>query len=344
AINPITPWENNFGYEPSAFYQVPENLLSGVYLWDGKVPMVVKNKNKHSNLLVIVPIATLSSFNAEGGKSFKKEDSSDSLIASKLSLSRPLTLDKYSNSLLPFLKDFDTSFNIGYVSDTDLEEKDTFKNVKTIVIYGYSQFWTPTSILNLKTFIKQGGNVISLTSTAMNNKIWFDRESKQICVQDCDAPIINEVHQLKSWDDSKCFQCDITGGNYTNGGVTHEGWGGFKIINPSNPLLEGSGLKYGDTLFLPEGLYSGIPDFKLDKDSLPIYEHLDKDFHQFEIVGMEKVLYNNKSGFGIFSISRNSASSGIIINFGSREWCNSDVLNNPVHEKIIINAFRLATD
>jgi hypothetical protein len=343
ALNTFSPWEKDYGYEPSAIYQIPENLSSGVYRWDGKVPMVVKNKNKNNDILVIVPVASLSSFNAEGGKSFKKEDSSDSLIASKLSLLRPLTLDKYSNGLLPFLKEYDTIFNISYISDTDLDEKDTFKNVKTIVIYGYAQFWTPTAISNLKSFIDQGGNVISLSSTVMNNKIWYDRGNKQICIQECNASN-NELKKLKSWDDSKCFQCDIIGGNYRNGGVSHIGWKGFKIIDPGNPLLEGTGLKYGDTLFLPEGLYSGIPDFQLNKDMLPKYKHLDKKFNRFEIIGFEKVFYDNKNGFGIFSISKSSASSGIVINFGTREWCYQDVLNNPVHKKIILNAFRLTTD
>lgn len=93
-------WETGYGYKVSAKFVVPD-LKSGVYLWEGKIPLVVKAKSP--KIVVLYSSNTENAYCPAGGKSLYGFNSTGSKMASKVSFLRPIPLPKHSQEFLRWL-------------------------------------------------------------------------------------------------------------------------------------------------------------------------------------------------------------------------------------------------
>mgnify|MGYP003649687167 CR=1 FL=1 len=279
-------------------YKIPDNFQSGVYLINGRFPLVVKLKTK-PDITIVYPYANNVLYHSMNLKTVFSEN------LKMASLLRTTPIDKYTEGMGSFFEELKANYKTNFISDVDLENK---IDTRLVIIYGKSSCWTPKMKSSLESFIEKGGNVLLITSYTLNNICWYDSEQQEIRMYE-DSSIA-----MKSW-----YNYDSL--NYYNPvGVSYT-FGGYSLIDDYNvldkkhPILKGindsviqfNGGLYSSPKVIWEGEYPSIKSI---------------DLYKAEIVAYNRAAYHeDDEGIkGIFVLQRDS-SSGKIVSLGTEDWC-----------------------
>ena len=186
-------YKNGFGYKATAEIQLPE-LSSGIYLFDDKIPIVIKPKNSDEvEILILYNVNTQNAYSKSGGASFYSFDSLNSEHSPILSFHRPMSsegytkkglLSNYSEEFYYWLASQDHS-NVGYITDKEMEEFSNIKSAKLLIIPGHSEYWTRKARRNFDQFVRQGSNSLILSGNTMWWQARYNEDMTQIiCFKD----------------------------------------------------------------------------------------------------------------------------------------------------------------
>jgi hypothetical protein len=341
---PITtakPYEEGFGYRYKIVFKLVAPLKSGVYQISKKIPFLIKATVPSNQVLVVYPTNTINAYNKAGG--LGSYTSPRAYITSYL---RPAPIPKFNNE---FIKWNTTSYAFDYITDFDLEVYDSIKNYKLMIIIGHNEYWTRNARINFDRFIDAGKHALVLSGNTAWWQVRYSADKKQmICYKDIlKDPEPNALLKTIKWTAASLklkiipsFGQDFSLGGY--GLKVDSGWNGFKILLPESPILAGTGLKYEDTLSCPTQEFDGTYLIR-NGSPHPILDSTKLNFYQAELLGYDMGVVS-KTTIGTFIAFRKTATSGVIINVGSTNWCNSLGFagkSGPLIKMITLNSINL---
>ncbi len=353
-IAQIEPWLYGYNYAIHSEIHLPHSLTSGVYYIERRIPIVIKSPLP-AEVTVVFPTNTINAYNSCGGKSLYGFNSSYTTASPIVSFLRPTFEQNEEERCNECLKWFpslsDVSFN--YISDIDLDKYASISSSKILVIAGHSEYWTRAARNNFDRFVNSGRHALLLSGNSMWWQVRYsDDLSQLICYRDSSLdPEPDQLLKTIRWVDPalnfpiiKSIGSDFDHGGY--GLRADNGWNGFKIVNPASPLLEGLGLNRGDIINIPSDECDGAPIKGFDADGFPLLDNK-YNFAKYELIGFDRGSRGGQETYPTFIAMQPTASSGVIINMGSSDWCSpSGVGSTSGHQlkTITKNAIRKLLD
>lgn len=327
-ISTTNPWSNGFNYKKTFSYIVPEHLESNIYLFEKKIPVIIKNQ-RPADIVIVYPLNDINLNSNIGGKSFYPYNSSDTISSDTLSFKRPYTI-----GIDPFLKDFflwisKQSFNINYVTDIDLDKSSSFNYAKILIIVGTSSSWTRKARVNFDNYISKGGNALILSASSIFWSARYNENKDKIivyknCNLDPDRKDPTCSWSEKDYSAQNSIVTDLEYGGYP--AQYPYSFGGFKITAENSPLLVGTNLKKEDTLRIKNRIVDGMfIDFKKysSKVGITIKDSFYNNCFKKELIGFEMASRKGDLRNGVFIVIKKNKNSGIIINTASSDWCSN---------------------
>jgi hypothetical protein len=315
--NIINAYREGFGYEASFNYIIPKGLKSGLYLWENKIPLLIKSAEE-AEIAVVYPFNTINLYSNSGGKSFYTYNSTDGLPSDTLSFHRPFSgIDQFIKPFLNWIWKQD-KWSVKYLSDIDLNNPKNLEKIKILIIAGYSNTWSRKARENYDSFINNGGNSIILSANTMYWKTRYNEDlSHMITFKKCeDDP---EQDQACKWNDkNETMQKSILT-NYDLGGAPlNDGFSfsGLKIYSENSPVLKNTDLKNGDTIKILNQLVDGLM-MNFENDEPQVTDPYFLNFYKKELIAYDRL----QNGNGAFVVFQRNKDSGIIFNTSSLNWC-----------------------
>ena len=314
------PWENGYGFRPTFTYH-PRKLNSGVYLWEYKIPFIVK-ASQSKQITIVYPSNTENAYCESGGYSMYSTPNP----SIRTSFLRPILLSERANGFLKWIDETNYRPNINFIADIDLDNFENIKNSQLLIIIGHSEYWTRQARLNFDKFIDIGNDALILSGNTMWWQVRYNKDKNQlICFKSQHDDTTDPLLETINWCDVhlKYPIINSIGGDFRYGGYglnTDEGWDGFKICKNNSPLLEGTELKKGDIICLPTGEFDGAPLKGFDSEGYPIIDNSLLNFSKSEIIGFDLGFRDYKT-CGTFMAFQKTKNSGLIINASSYDWC-----------------------
>ncbi len=324
---PVEPWKNGFNFAGNGKVKLPSTLVSGIYFIENKIRFIVKSATT-TDLTVVYPTNTINAYNLSGGKDMYTHNSAAPIV----SFLRPTDGSVEESGCDACLKWFPSLSNIkvNYISDIDLDDYSTFQFSRVIAIIGHNEYWSRKARNNFDRFIDEGKNAIILSGNTMWWQVRYTAaKDAMICYKNAGMdPEPDPLLKTINWYDPSLQYPILSsiGADFNHGGYglkVDNGWDGYKIYNPSAPLLEGLNLKKGEIISLPTSEYDGAPTSGFDSGGFPILDNSQLKFQQFELIGFDLGSRGGKETIGTFVILQKTRSSGIIVNTGSNKWCSS---------------------
>jgi hypothetical protein len=331
------PWENGFGYKATLKIVTP-HLKSGVYVWENKIPMIIRTYNP--KIVIVYTSNTENAYCNSGGKGLYSYNSTDKKPATTVSFKRPISLPKHSESFLRWFAKQNYK-NVGYITDAELDNYSEWKKADLLLIVGHSEYWTLEARKNFDRFVNDGKNAMVLSGNTMWWQVRYNKNKDQlICFKLVEDPIKSKKLKTVNWTDPQLEYPILSsiGAEFPRAGYGRKedkGWDGYKIITPS-PLLEGTKLKPGDILSLPSDESDGAPLLGFNPKGYPLVDRQALGFEKVEIVGYDNV-FRVQDGVATWIVIKKTKTSGIIINVASTDWCSSQGMSNPDLQKITLN-------
>ncbi|MDR4498081.1 MAG: hypothetical protein MRK02_09215 [Candidatus Scalindua sp.] len=187
-------------WRPTLTYKIPDGISSGCYLIKltgnntddvSFIPVIVKPEKIENQIAVIASTNTWHAYNSWGGQNFYINYTS---FHSKYIVNTQRPFDLYLRNPVEdackitrdhllvgerFVWAWLEREGIGYdiYSDSDLhsqeEFRDTLNQYKIIFISTHNEYWSHDMINHLREFIKNGGNVVSLSGNTMYKEVEF---------------------------------------------------------------------------------------------------------------------------------------------------------------------------
>ncbi len=332
------PWEEGYGYEASATLKIP-NLKSGVYLWEGKIPLVVKAINPR--IVILYSSNTENAYCPAGGKSLYGFNSTDLKMASKVSFLRPIPLPKHSEAFLRWIHTQPLS-DVGYITDMDMDNYQEIKKASLLIIPGHNEYWTVQARRNFDQFINEGKDALILSGNTMWWQVRYEENNtKLVCYRFADEdPITTPKLKTINWNERQLEYpiLNSIGVDFSLAGfgLKHKdkGWDGFKIVNGKSPLLEGVNLKKGDIIPLPSDEYDGTLVSGFSSRATPVPNKKALGFERMEIVAYDSTYRLGSDLMATWVVFKKNKTSGIVINTASTDWCSNRGMQNADIRKI----------
>jgi hypothetical protein len=323
---------NGFGWRPTLSFPLPPEMASGVYLIEGKSPFVVRRSDA-MDVLVVYPSNTANAYAKSGGMSLYTTPK-----ANRVSFLRPIALQPRSAQCLPFFAAMEP-LRVGFAADADLEDPATLAQARLLVIAGHSEYWTRTARRNFDRFVDAGGHALVLSGNTMWWQARYSADRTQLICYKGPDPEPNPLLQTISWGDSSLrypigasLGADFRRGGY--GLKTDAGWDGYRIAAPDSPLLEGTGLRRGDVLRLPNSEYDGAPIRGFDADGFPMLDPGKTPPYRLELIGFDKGSRFDAPTIGTFIVLQRHAGSGTIVNVAGNDWCSDKGMGGRDGDKV----------
>jgi len=322
--SPIEPWANGFKYKSTFIYEIP-NIPPGIYLWNKKVPFIIKSRTP-KEITVVYPSNTENAYTNNGGKSLYDYNSTDGKAATRVSFSRTIGLASFCEAFLRWIVT-EKEFDINYICDQDLDDYSIINKSKLIIIIGHSEYWTRKARENFDQFVDKGGDALILSGNTMWWQVRYDTINNQlICYRDLNKdPIQDSLLKTINWYESPLkypIEKSI-GVHFKNASFGHMRNHPLKIINEKSPLLDGTNLKNGDTLSLPTHEFDGPPVEGFTSDSIPIINNKMLGFYKIEPIGFTWGDYYNQKKIVTWIVFQKTPISGKVINVASTNWCSN---------------------
>jgi hypothetical protein len=197
------PWKYGFGFRITTNYKM-NNLKTGVYVFDKKIPFIVKPEQA-KEILVVIPTNEFTANNMAGGRSLHQAEKGRK-PGSIVSFYRPSELSDFEK-LLPLINFFksDTSLHVGYISEKDLDASSALKDAKVVIIAGNSSHWTRRARQNFDKYVDKGGNVIVVSKDFMKWQVRYRQKGTQmICHKNKFWDLVQDPYlKTTNWDDQR---------------------------------------------------------------------------------------------------------------------------------------------
>jgi len=270
------------GWKPTMRYKIPDSVPSGCYLIklvgdrgddNSFIPVIVKPEKPGTQIAVIASTNTWHAYNSWGGQNFYINFTS---FPSKYILNTQRPFDLYLRNPVEetcqITRDHllvgerliwawleREGFHYDLYSDIDLHSQEVFdqylKQYKIILISTHNEYWSYTMIDHLKEYIKNGGNVVSLSGNTIYKEVRFYGQS--LIVLDGaylryqgfrEEAVLGVAHDLRGF----------------------KTWAPYKVIQSDHWVFENTHLKNGDFIgkdglnVSPEGV-PGASGWETDK-------------------------------------------------------------------------------
>ncbi len=337
-------WEEGFGYKATARILIP-NLKSGVYLWEGKIPLVVRGAQPKT--IILYSSNTENAYCPAGGKSLYGFNSTGGKMASKVSFLRPIPLPKHSEEFLRWINNKNLK-DVGYITDMDMDNYNEIKSADLLIIPGHNEYWTLQARKNFDRFVNSGKNALILSGNTMWWQVRYEENNTQlVCYRNADDdPIESPKLKTINWNQRQLDYPIINsiGVDFSLAGFglihTDKGWDGYKIVNGNSPLLEGVNLKKGDIIPLPSDEYDGTLVSGFTGRVSPVADRKALGFDKIEIVGYDSTYRLGSDLMATWIVFKKSKTSGIIINTATTDWCSGRGMRNQDIQKITLTMIR----
>lgn len=333
-MNTDAPSANGFGYKPTVTFRLPDNIASGVYMIENKIPFIVRT-SQPVDLMIVYASNTANAYATTGGKSLYTPPPNK---PSQVSFHRPIPLEAFSGYCLNWFEDL-SGFTVGYVADSDLDYYDRISKAKILVIIGHNEYWTRAARLNFDRFVDDGGDALILSGNTMWWQVRYADDGRTLlCYKDVDDPEKNPLYKTATWDNPLLNYPIIAsiGADFPRGGYgvrVDKGWNGYKIVNKDSPLFEGLNLNNGDIISCPTVEWDGAPISSFDVNGYPVIDNSVLNFHQVELLAYD-IGFRVTDTYGTFIVFRRTPTSGIVINTASTDWCSSNGMGGTHGDKI----------
>lgn len=341
-VRPDAPWANGYGYTETFDYTIPK-LKSGLYYWNRAIPFIVKSNNISNSIVVLCPTNTENAYSNKGGKNlYSPEPRPD-----RVSFHRPPMANLFS-FCDPFLHWIPTATTrkISYISDQDMDYFNELEQADLLVIIGHSEYWTRKGRVNFDKFVEMGKPALILSGNTMWWQVRYSEDGSQmICYKNHPDPISDPLLATINWNQPQLAYsiAGSIGGEFLEGGYglkNDVGWDGFKIVHPDSLLLQGTGLEAGQVLSLPSSEYDGTYISGYDASGFPIMDISKLGFVHGHIIGFDYGTQGKRTT-GTWIAFQKKATSGVVINGASTNWCAASAFSGsdgPRIRKIILNA------
>jgi hypothetical protein len=320
------PWKHGFGYEISGSFVVPIGLESGIYRWEDKIPIVIREAVPKAKIIVVYDSNTGIAYSDAGGKSLYKSNlPDDTEKANVVSFQRPHQVFNYAFHFLHWFTNVDDEYDIAYISNFEMESYENLAAANLLILAGHSEYWTRKARTNFDRFVDAGGNAMVLSGNTMWWQVRYsDDHTQMICWNSMqDDPEPDTILKTLTYDTEALrfptlpsIGLDFVSGGY---GADSGGFGGYKIINPTSPLFNGLCYNYGDTLHCRTSEYDGLPISGFNQNDDPIIDSSALNFYRYELLGFDRA-FRVDEGIGAFVLYQKSESAGIVINAGTTNW------------------------
>ena len=325
------PSEEGFGYKATFTYPVPA-LRSGLYLWENKIPFIIKDKS--APVVVLYPSNTINAYNITGGKSLYSIFSEQT---HQVSFHRP-TFPAVSFQVRAAMEWLAASpYQARYIVDYDLEDSTVLDGASVLVVIGHSEYWSRQARKTVDAFIAKGGDCAVLSGNTMWWQVRYTEDgSGLICYKTLPDPIpnpllktVNWYHDILQYPIYESIGVDLRFGGY--GRKSPKSFGGYKIVEANSPVFKGTGLQNGEVLQVPSKELDGT--FLIEGPNGLSLNKAELGFHRAELLGYEHaVLYDR--GYGTFLIFQKTPASGVVVNVASMDWCSGYGMGGEDAEKI----------
>ena len=313
---------NEFSIANKNTVQLPDSSNSGVYLMNDLYSLILRSE-KESDITIVYPYANNLIYQDEGYGTILSNKIKDFNLAS------PVLVDEYTRGLTDFFKFCSNNYSVNYITDVELENKDMYASSRLLVIYGQTSFYSLLMKNNVIEFLKEGGNILLMSSSFSTNAMWLDNNRVRFYVDDS-----SNTFKLNSWlglnDD---IRNDI-GLSYQFGGKAKTVIGqSYKILNKKHKIFEGV---EGYEVPLSATRYIGAYSEWSEEASTYIPKN---HFYKSEILAFNECKNGNlvSNIGGVYTIQPDSTS-GIILSLGTEDWCLEKNQTNEVILTISKNA------
>jgi N,N-dimethylformamidase beta subunit-like, C-terminal len=353
------PWQTGFGYRESAFFRLPAQFSSGVYLVDALVPLIVKRdlRAPPAEVVILYPTNTVQAYNDAGGRSMYTP-----VRAPIVSFQRPVGWTSnvaFFSAFLEWFANPPIHYSYRYLADIDLEDYQEIAGSKLLVIIGHSEYWSRQARENFDQFVREGGNVLILSGNTMWWQVRYGGSGTQlICYKTAPDPVADPLLRTINWPSPQLAYPTLRsiGADFPHGGfgVGYPASGtGFRVLAPHSPVFEGLRLAAGDVIEMPTLEYDGAPLLNNPATSgTPRLDNYALEAYRAEIIGYEycgrsdqkSVASGPPTKVATWLAYQRTATSGVVINGASTNWCSrtgafgSDGLRI---RKIILNMMEL---
>lgn len=324
------PSSNGFGYQPSVSFTIPA-LKSGIYLVNDQIPIVIKSAQTSARIALVYPTNTVNAYNLAGGKNLYTKPKAD-----VVSFERPMEVQKFTRPFLEWLSTL--PYDIDYITDFELEDYSLIAKYDVLMFPGHNEYWTREARLNFDKYLENGGNVLMLSGNSMWWQVRYDNDqNRMICFKSNKDTIQNPLLTTINWNLPQLDYpiLNSIGADFEHGGYglkNDNGWDGY-VICSNSPLLEGTGLKLGDTLHLPSYETDGTLIDYSKTFSYPVADKAALGFYKIEIVGFDKV-FRFKENYATWIVFQKTENSGIVINTATTDWCSDKGIGGENGDKI----------
>ncbi|MBI1265807.1 MAG: hypothetical protein GC193_00105 [Cryomorphaceae bacterium] len=319
---PADGYATGFGYKPTTSIVVPD-LRSGIYLLDGKIPFVVKSKQR-KEIVVVYASNTINAYNEAGGKSLYPIKDGTVKASNQVSFQRPIGLPWHSTHVMQWFEGVE-GIDVKFICDRDLDDYDSFGDCSLLVICGHSEYWSRKARVHFDSFVDQGGNALVLSGNSMWWQVRYNAGGDLICYKYFDNDTIsNELERTVMWRDTSLHYSIIEsiGADFEYGGYglnDDKGWDGYKIVNAPDYIFGGVDIEQGEILRLPSKECDGAP-LLFSSDSSTVTLDNVCGFYRYELIGYDLISRKPHSNMA-WVIMQKDSTSGTIINVGSTDWC-----------------------
>lgn len=313
---------NEFSIANKNPVELPGSIMSGVYLMNNLYSLIVRGE-KESDITIVYPYANNLIYQDAGNGTILSNKIMDFNLAS------PVLVDEYTRGLMNLFTFCSNNYSVNYITDVELENKDMYASSKLLVIYGQTSFYSLLMKNNVIEFLKEGGNILLMSSSFSTNAMWLVNNRVRFSTGDS-----SNNFKLNSWlglnDDIR----NKIGLSYQFGGKAKTVIGqSYKILNKKHKIFEGV---EGCEVPLSATRYIGAYSMWSEEASTYIPKN---HFHKSEILAFNECkngkLVDNIGG--VYAIQPDSAS-GIILSLGTEDWCLEKNQTNEVIFTISKNA------
>ncbi len=314
---PINVLKDGIEKHSMSHFQLPLTLKPGIYTIADRYPIVVKG-NSTVDITVVYPLMNNLLYQKV------KEASVFSEKIASTSFSRTNYIDEYTLGLGSFFNELENVYSVNYTTDCDLENND-FQNSKLLIIYGKSSFWTPTMRSNLQAYIAKGGNVLLMSSYALNNVCWYSKDKNEVFLYDelkSDA-----IESWLGYDNAP--PRDIFGTSLHFGGKSDSV--DYLIKEKKHTIFNGvEGVRLNATLY-------NSPPVTWNGNEPIIDSTLNKYYIKNILAYNQSITPSGIKGIKAIFEFQSDSTSGKIINLGAEDWC-LEQKNDPSLQQITKNA------
>lgn len=290
------------------------NFSPGIYIINDQYYFVVRGKEKTSVTFIVPSLSTIC-IDSTGGYSLLNENKKKTCAS--VSILKPIKIDNYSlqlNNLLQILPD---NMTINFCTDLDLQYKGNIPESEVYVLYGKTQFSTPSMLSNLNQKILEGKSLILLTAYTFNNKVFYNNRNKRINVcQDSEK----ENFIIPYSEKDTLSNNDVFCANYTFGGHPKSLSFPHKV-NTLPPYLDNN----ITNLPLFSDLWIGAKDSSL----VNFWYQTSTKYHELNTIG------------GIFTYQP-TMTSGTIFHLGTSSWLEKSNLNMEQNREMLLQIIKEA--